>query len=79
VPLTYQLKDGDLIHHHTIRREPPVFNIPFQIIFQNQELIVINKPPSIPVHPCGQFHYNSVVGVMEHEMKIKVTEGTPKY
>jgi 23S rRNA-/tRNA-specific pseudouridylate synthase len=52
-----------------------VFNLPFQIIFQNEEIIVINKPPSIPVHPCGQFHYNSVVGVMEHEMGIKVERG----
>ena len=27
--LEYSLKDNDLIEHDTIRKEPPVFNLPF--------------------------------------------------
>ena len=48
-----QIKDNDLIEHDTLRKEPPVFNLPIKIIFEDENLLVVNKPPSIPVHPCG--------------------------
>ena len=51
--LNYTLKDNDVITHETIRKEPPVFNLPFNFIYEDENLLVIDKPPSIPVHPCG--------------------------
>lgn len=49
VDLDYKLKGNDLIIHEAIRKEPPVYNTPIEIIFEDEELLVINKPSSIPV------------------------------
>jgi len=45
----YHLQKNDLIEHETIRKEPPVYNLPIEIIYEDDELLVVNKPPSIPV------------------------------
>jgi tRNA pseudouridine synthase 9 len=33
--------------------------------------VAIDKPASIPVHPCGNFKYNSVMSIMEIEKGFK--------
>lgn len=45
----YRLKSNDMIEHETIRKEPPVYNFPIEKIFEDDTLLIINKPPSIPV------------------------------
>ena len=35
---------------------------------ETQQYLIVNKPSSIPVHACGNFKYNSVVGILEKEM-----------
>lgn len=45
----YQLKDRDLVSHQTHRHEPPVIDGPIPIVFQDESLVVISKPGSIPV------------------------------
>ena len=38
-----------------------------EIIEDTPELVVINKPSSIPCHPCGKFRFNSIVFIMGKE------------
>lgn len=40
---------NDIIEHETIRRENPVYNFPIEIVHEDDQLLIINKPPSIPV------------------------------
>ena len=68
VSTEYQIKNGDAIIHHKIRTETPVFNTPIEIIHEDDSLIVVNKPPSMPVHPCGNFKYNTLSEIMRLEM-----------
>lgn len=42
-------------------------NLPLSIIYENDEYIVIYKPPSIPIHPSGAFRYNSVLYILAKE------------
>lgn len=49
VDLEYKLKANDLIIHEAIRKEPPVYDTPIEIIYEDDELLVINKPSSMPV------------------------------
>ena len=30
------------------------------------KLLAVNKPPSIPVHPCGAYHRNSLLNILAH-------------
>ena len=63
------LKDGDRIVHCTYRMETPILEDFPQILLENDDYIAVNKPSSMPVHPCGNFCYNTLSKIMEIEMK----------
>ena len=64
-------RNSDLIEHYTIRRELPVYNLPISKVFEDDEVICYDKPPSIPVHPCGAYNKNSVTKILEFEEGLK--------
>ncbi|KAI9596770.1 pseudouridine synthase [Syncephalis fuscata] len=59
------IKNSDIIGHRMHRHEPPVTDEPVTIIEQTEDLWVINKPASIPVHPTGRYQHNTVLGILE--------------
>lgn len=63
----YVVKNGDLISHTLHRHEPPVTGEPVGIIHEDDEMIVINKPSGIPVHPAGRYNYNSIIEIMKSD------------
>ncbi|KAK3679964.1 DRAP deaminase [Recurvomyces mirabilis] len=58
------VKNGDVISHTLHRHEPPVTAQPIGIVHEDDDMIVINKPAGVPVHPAGRYNYNSVVEIM---------------
>ncbi|KAK6736159.1 hypothetical protein RB195_019062 [Necator americanus] len=58
----YVLKNGDSIHHWGHRHEHPIRDLPLKIICETDDLLVIDKPPSLPVHACGQYAVHTVLG-----------------
>jgi len=64
---TTPVKNGDVISHTTHRHEPPVTASPVSIVHEDNDIIVINKPAGVPVHPAGRYHYNSLVEIMRSE------------
>ncbi|KAJ1348334.1 hypothetical protein KIN20_003612 [Parelaphostrongylus tenuis] len=64
--VNYVLKDGDLIHHWGHRHEHPILDMPLNIIAETDDLLVINKPPSLPVHACGQYAIHTVLGQLRY-------------
>ncbi|KAI1000436.1 Uncharacterized protein K3495_g7760 [Podosphaera aphanis] len=61
------VKNGDIISHTLHRHEPPVTALPIAILHEDDDMIVINKPSGIPVHPAGRYNFNSVVEIMRAE------------
>ncbi|KAL3423986.1 RluA family pseudouridine synthase [Phlyctema vagabunda] len=61
------IKNGDVISHTLHRHEPPVTALPITAIHEDEDMIVINKPAGVPVHPAGRYNYNSVVEIMRAE------------
>ncbi|KAF2453247.1 DRAP deaminase [Lineolata rhizophorae] len=61
------VKNGDVISHTLHRHEPPVTAQPVGIVHEDNDIIVINKPAGVPVHPAGRYNYNSVVEIMRAE------------
>ena len=60
----YVVRNGDLVSHTLHRHEPPVTNEPIGIIHEDDDMIVINKPSGVPVHPAGRYKFNSVLEIM---------------
>ncbi|CAL3967576.1 hypothetical protein PZA11_003838 [Diplocarpon coronariae] len=68
VPTTQHLvKNGDIISHTLHRHEPPVTALPITVLHEDEDMIVIDKPSGVPVHPAGRYNYNSVVEIMRAE------------
>lgn len=53
------------------RHEPPVTAQPIQILVENDEVVVVDKPSSLPVHPCGRFRHNTVIFILGKEHNLK--------
>ncbi|CAB3995868.1 RNA pseudouridylate synthase domain-containing 2 [Paramuricea clavata] len=64
------LKDNDIISHKVHRHEPPVTAEPIQIISETEDVVVVNKPPSIPIHPCGRYRHNTLVFLLGREFGL---------
>ncbi|CAO4366576.1 unnamed protein product [Caenorhabditis nigoni] len=66
----YVMKNGDRVEHWVHRHEHPVRDLPIRIISETDDLLVIEKPPSLPVHTCGQYAIHTVLGQLrENEGK----------
>ena len=61
----YILDHNDYIRHVTRCVENPVSGDLIETIFESDELLVVNKPPSIPVHACGGYRQNTLVAILE--------------
>jgi RluA family pseudouridine synthase len=70
VDLSYILKNGDSITHKAHRNEPPVLSTPIRVVFNSKNFLVVYKPASMPVHPSGAYHKNSMIYILEHEMNF---------
>ncbi|CAG8535505.1 3705_t:CDS:2 [Paraglomus occultum] len=64
------LRNQDFITHKIHRHEPPVTAEKIKIICKNDDLIVINKPGSIPIHPSGRYLYNTVLHILRKEHQL---------
>ncbi|KAJ3281143.1 RNA pseudouridylate synthase domain containing protein 2 [Borealophlyctis nickersoniae] len=67
VPLNYIFRNADVLEHTIHRHEPPVSAEPVKIVHQEEEFIIVDKPSSIPIHPTGRYHHNSMLHILRHE------------
>ncbi|RPA93558.1 pseudouridine synthase [Choiromyces venosus 120613-1] len=65
--LDSKLENGDMLVHTLHRHEPPVAAKAIETVFEDDRLIVINKPAGVPVHPAGRYNFNTVIEVMKHD------------
>ncbi|XP_037691354.1 RNA pseudouridylate synthase domain-containing protein 2 [Choloepus didactylus] len=69
--LSIVLKDNDFLRNTVHRHEPPVTAEPVRLLAENEEVVVVDKPSSIPVHPCGRFRHNTVIFILGKEHQLK--------
>lgn len=60
---------NDFISNLNHRHELPVLATPIKIIYSDRDTLVIDKPPSLPIHPCGRYRHNSVINILRKEYK----------
>ena len=57
VDIDYRLKHNDLLANIVHRHEVPVSSEEIKIVHIDDDLVVVNKPASIPVSKWGNFPY----------------------
>jgi 23S rRNA-/tRNA-specific pseudouridylate synthase len=67
------LKDNELLTLQDDERiEFPIINFDsIEVLFENEDLFVINKPPSLPTHPSGSYYKNSLVKILRDEFGLQ--------
>jgi len=71
VEVDYKLKHNDLLANIVHRHEVPVTDKSIRLLSVTEDLVVVDKPPSIPVHPCGRYRHNTVVFILAKEFGLK--------
>ena len=67
----YILKDNDFLSHLTIRKENPIIFKKIDIVFEDNDYLVVDKPSSWPVHICGAYNFNTLQRILMDEYKYK--------
>ena len=60
VKITRELTEGDVITYCPPPRPEPDVDINYEIIFEDSELLVVDKPGNLPCHPSGCFYENTL-------------------
>ncbi len=56
-----KLLHGDQVLVTSRRKTEPEVNLNYSIVFEDDFMVVINKPPKLPVHPAGRFFFNTLL------------------
>ena len=65
ITLEYKVRTGDRTQHSTDPTAEPEVNGDIKLIFEDEELLVVNKPAPLPIHPCGRFSKNSLIEILK--------------
>lgn len=67
VPLTPDsiLNPGQRLVHHIPATTEPDVNADIRILFEDDTVMVLNKPAPLPMHPCGRFNRNSLQYILD--------------
>ncbi|XP_073013368.1 RNA pseudouridine synthase 7 [Typha latifolia] len=63
----YVVQSSQKISHFLHRHEPPVLAGDVLVLQNEADVLTVYKPASVPVHPCGQYRKNTVVGILQAE------------
>ena len=68
--MNHVLQPGDILtlhirEDHSSEKIPPV-NLPLTIVYEDADLMVINKPAGMPIHPSMNNYYNSLANALAY-------------
>lgn len=72
VDTLYKLQGTDILLHTVHRHEPAVAvystATPYiKVVGETDDLVAFDKPSTLPVHPCGGYHRNSLMNLLQEE------------
>lgn len=67
----YVLKHNDLLANVVHRHEVPVASVTIDVVHIDDDIVVVNKPSSIPVHPCGRYRHNTMIFLLAKEYGLR--------
>ncbi|RLV92652.1 hypothetical protein JA1_003009 [Spathaspora sp. JA1] len=69
-----EIEGKDVIFHRKHKHEPSVpwlsDSTGITIVYQDADLVVVNKPAGIPTHATGGYMYNSVVEILKEQLDV---------
>ena len=53
------------------RHELPVTGERIPVLHEDSDVVVVDKPSSIPIHPCGRYRHNSLTFILDKDYGYK--------
>ena len=72
IKYTRDIKKGDEIIYHLIGLKEPDIDKNIQIIYDDGDLIIVNKPANLPVIPSGKYYYNTLHTIMKENLNCNI-------
>ncbi len=66
------LKAGDKVRYMALKTQEPPVPKEIPIIFEDEDLLIVNKPSHIPVHPSGRYLRNTLIHVLQKQRNHKL-------
>lgn len=70
-----KLTEGDILKLHLVEEETPssieALYVPLHIVYEDEDLVVIDKPADMPVHPSMNHHEGTLANGLMHYFKEK--------
>uniref|UniRef100_K3X6W2 Pseudouridine synthase RsuA/RluA-like domain-containing protein n=1 Tax=Globisporangium ultimum (strain ATCC 200006 / CBS 805.95 / DAOM BR144) TaxID=431595 RepID=K3X6W2_GLOUD len=70
----YVIRNGDLLEHVMHRHEPAIhldaMEVRSLVHWNSDDVVVVNKPSSLPVHPSGAYRHNSMTFLLQRECDL---------
>lgn len=63
------VKAGDEIKYFAERKPEPKVPTRVPIVYEDEDLLVVNKPAHLPVHPSGKYMRNTLVQLLRNQKK----------
>ena len=59
------VKGGDITQHTSQPREEPWVNTKIGLLYSDEDILIINKPAPLPMHPSGRFNKNTLTQILK--------------
>jgi len=59
------VRAGERYEHHFPNTVEPSVNADIRILHEDDDLVVVQKPAPLPMHPCGRFNRNSLASILD--------------
>lgn len=60
----YKVKAGDITSHVSEPKTEPIVGIDIQLIHNDKNLLIVNKPAPLPIHASGRFSRNTLLHIL---------------
>ncbi len=61
------LNEGDLVTILTPKCMEPKVNTNYKIIYEDEYLVVVDKPANLPIHPAGKYYFNTLTYMLKRK------------
>ncbi|MBI1314143.1 sulfurtransferase [bacterium] len=59
------VREGERFDHLTSANVEPDVNADIRILYEDDSIVVVNKPAPLPMHACGRFNRNSLQSILD--------------
>lgn len=67
-----KIRPGDMVVYAAGEYDEPEIDPRYQLIYEDNEFLAVNKSGNLPVHPSGVFFRNTLVMLLENDLGAKL-------